>query len=176
MKFLIPFSLLVGVGSHLPWRSAPVVAAAPSGLSYVIDQVSGSFVDVPPPAAVQSRSLPLWFGGTIWAAGFAVVILSWWRRWWSLRSALRAASPSRWRFDMPVLTSASFPEPGVYGITDFLLLPAGIIDQLTPEQLEAIVAHELCHVRRRDNLATTFTWQSRPFSGFIRWRGGSAHG
>jgi bla regulator protein BlaR1 len=35
-----------------------------------------------------------------------------------------------------------------------LLLPAGITDRLTPPQLKAIVAHELCHVRRRDNLAT----------------------
>jgi uncharacterized protein (TIGR03435 family) len=35
-----------------------------------------------------------------------------------------------------------------------LLLPAGITDRLTPAQLDAIVAHELCHVRRRDNLAT----------------------
>jgi hypothetical protein len=35
-----------------------------------------------------------------------------------------------------------------------LLLPTGITDRLTPAQLEAIVAHEMCHVRRRDNLAT----------------------
>ena len=34
-----------------------------------------------------------------------------------------------------------------------LLLPQGITDRLAPAQLEAILAHELCHVRRRDNLA-----------------------
>ncbi len=33
-----------------------------------------------------------------------------------------------------------------------LLLPAGIAERLTPPQLEAVLAHELCHVRRRDNL------------------------
>jgi bla regulator protein BlaR1 len=33
-----------------------------------------------------------------------------------------------------------------------LLLPAGIAERLTPFQLEAVLAHELCHVRRRDNL------------------------
>jgi uncharacterized protein (TIGR03435 family) len=33
------------------------------------------------------------------------------------------------------------------------LLPEGITERLTPEQLAAIVAHELCHVSRRDNLA-----------------------
>ena len=30
--------------------------------------------------------------------------------------------------------------------------PEGIIERLTPSQLEAVLAHESCHVRRRDNL------------------------
>jgi len=33
-----------------------------------------------------------------------------------------------------------------------LLLPEGIMERLTAEQLESVLAHELCHVRRRDNL------------------------
>jgi hypothetical protein len=41
----------------------------------------------------------------------------------------------------------------VFGIRrPVFLLPAGILDHLTPPQWKAIVAHELCHVRRRDNL------------------------
>src|SRR5207249_900085 len=36
-----------------------------------------------------------------------------------------------------------------------LLVPAGIEDHLTPPQLEAVLAHEMCHVRRRDNLTAT---------------------
>ena len=39
------------------------------------------------------------------------------------------------------------------GAAPFLLLPAGITERLTPLQLEAVLAHELCHVRRRDNLS-----------------------
>ena len=35
-----------------------------------------------------------------------------------------------------------------------LLLPNGIMDCLTAREMESIVAHELCHVRRRDNLLT----------------------
>ncbi len=35
-----------------------------------------------------------------------------------------------------------------------LLLPDGIGDRLAPAELQAILAHELCHIRRRDNLAT----------------------
>ncbi len=33
-----------------------------------------------------------------------------------------------------------------------LLMPAGIEQHLTPAQLETVVAHEVCHVRRQDNL------------------------
>jgi uncharacterized protein (TIGR03435 family) len=46
-------------------------------------------------------------------------------------------------------------EPGVVGVVrPVLLLPEGIADCLTPRQLEAVLAHELCHVRRRDNLTS----------------------
>src|SRR5439155_652733 len=44
-------------------------------------------------------------------------------------------------------------EPGVVGFRrHILLLPAGITENLTASQLDAVLAHELCHMRRRDNL------------------------
>ena len=44
-------------------------------------------------------------------------------------------------------------EPGVFGIfRPVLLVPEGITDRLTPAQWKTILTHELCHVRRRDNL------------------------
>ena len=44
-------------------------------------------------------------------------------------------------------------EPGIFGIfRPVLLLPEGLSSQLPREQFEAILAHELCHVRYRDNL------------------------
>jgi len=53
--------------------------------------------------------------------------------------------------------SESALEPGVLGIFHpVLLLPKGISDQLSDAQLEAILTHELCHVRRSDNLAAGF--------------------
>jgi uncharacterized protein (TIGR03435 family) len=54
-----------------------------------------------------------------------------------------------------VLSSPARLEPGVFGVfRPFLLLPDCLSEHLTPEQFKAIVAHELCHVRRRDNLSS----------------------
>jgi len=52
------------------------------------------------------------------------------------------------------MSSPALIEPGIFGIfRPVLLLPEGIADRLTPAQLQSILAHELCHVKRRDNLA-----------------------
>ena len=43
-------------------------------------------------------------------------------------------------------------EPGVVGLwRPVILVPSGIEDDLTPRQLAAVLTHELCHIRRRDN-------------------------
>jgi len=52
------------------------------------------------------------------------------------------------------MSSPAIFEPGVFGLfRPALLVPENLVHQLTPQQLDAILAHELCHVRRRDNLA-----------------------
>src|SRR5204863_9110273 len=52
-----------------------------------------------------------------------------------------------------MLLSRTCLEPGVFGITrPVLLWPEGISERLEDAHLEAILAHELWHVRRRDNL------------------------
>jgi uncharacterized protein (TIGR03435 family) len=44
-------------------------------------------------------------------------------------------------------------EPGIFGLfRPVLVWPAGISERLDDAHLEAILAHEVCHVRRRDNL------------------------
>src|SRR5206468_10981065 len=53
-----------------------------------------------------------------------------------------------------VMVSADLMEPAVLGIwRSVLLIPQDVFDRLTAAEQRAIVAHELCHVRRRDNLA-----------------------
>jgi beta-lactamase regulating signal transducer with metallopeptidase domain len=159
VKFLIPFSILVDVGSHFGWHMEPAITQ--SLVPVLIEQVSQPFtlpVPLPttPAAAPPSpASLVPAILCAVWAIGFATLVFSWWLRWRRLRAALRTASPLLLPIDMEVASSPAFAEPGVFGIRrPVLLLPAGITSHLTPPQLEAILAHELCHVRRRDNLAT----------------------
>jgi uncharacterized protein (TIGR03435 family) len=159
VKFLIPFSLLVDVGSHWGRHTAPTITLPV--LSYVMERANQPF-SLPAPlataTAAPANSFVNWVPAvlsTVWAIGFATLIWSWWRRWRGLRTALRTAWPIDLQIGMEAKMSSAFAEPGVFGVRrPTLLLPAGISDRLTPPQLKAIVAHELCHIRRRDNLAT----------------------
>ena len=150
VKFLIPFSLLIAAGSHFGARTTVVIAAP--ALSSLNEQLAEP-VTTSIPLAESANRLPAALAA-VWIIGFALVVTNWCRRWRNLRAAIRGAGA----FALPnieALTSPAFPEPGVYGIfKPILLLPTGITDQLTPAQLKSILDHELCHIRRRDNLAT----------------------
>jgi bla regulator protein blaR1 len=161
LKFLVPFSLLIALGSHVPWRAAQAPAAA--SVSIALDQVSQPFApgaDSSPvvmTAAARTSIVPaiVW---TLWACGFLGVAVSWLIRWRRINAAVRAGSPVSMDMvnlgiPMGAISSPAFIEPGIFGVfRPILLLPEGITERLTPEQWNAIVAHELCHVRRRDNL------------------------
>jgi bla regulator protein BlaR1 len=161
-KFLIPFSLLVFVGSQFA-RHTPI-APAHSGVPLVIAQVEqvnepfGAEVSprtMPTPHPSRSASFLLPIVLALWAAGFGVLAFSWWRQWRRMNAAFRRASPVPLAIRIPVRSSPSFIEPGVFGVfRPVLLLPDGIAAELAPAELQAVLAHELCHVRRRDNLAT----------------------
>jgi bla regulator protein BlaR1 len=154
-KFLIPLSALIALGEHIPWRPAPETTQ--SNVATMIGNVSQPFT-VP---AISSRrvAMPLtsdrllevlWVG---WAFGFLGISRAWWIRWHRIRDAARSGSLLQLEIPMRAISSPMLVEPAVFGILrPVLLLPEGIFDRLTPAQLEAIVAHELCHVRRRDNL------------------------
>jgi bla regulator protein BlaR1 len=160
MKFLIPFSLLVSIGSQFEWRTAPTIAQHQFS---VVDQVAQPFASaVPPPLLrdvppVPSRVPTVLF--CVWFCGFAIAAFLWFRGWRRIRAAVRAASPLSQ--DLPIaplpiqgMCSQVLMEPTVFGILrPVLLLPQGIMDRLTPDQLKAILIHELSHVRRRDNLS-----------------------
>jgi len=90
----------------------------------------------------------------VWLAGIAVLACRWWMRWRRVARIVREATPLPPRAGVKLVTSPHSLEPGVFGVfRPVLVLPAGIAGRLGGRQLDAIVAHELCHVRRRDNLA-----------------------
>jgi hypothetical protein len=55
---------------------------------------------------------------------------------------------------MPVLASSWMREPGLVGLwRPVLVIPESLPEHLSQPELEALVAHEACHLRRRDNLS-----------------------
>ena len=74
-------------------------------------------------------------------------------QWLWLSAIVKTSSPLDIDASIPVRETTSTLEPGIFGIfSPTLLMPAGIASHLAPAQLDAILAHELCHWRRRDNL------------------------
>lgn len=177
MKFLIPFSLLVGFGSRLSWQRHPT--ASVSSLYFAIEEVSQPFTQsarrVPTiaTAAVSSglsHLLP-WIS-LVWLCGFFAVLFLWTVRWFRISSTMKSATLLHkgrevgmlrrlerlggLRKPIVFLLSRASLEPGIFGIArPALIWPEGISRHLEDPQLEAVLAHEVWHVRRRDNLAAT---------------------
>jgi uncharacterized protein (TIGR03435 family) len=158
LKFLVPFSLLMSLGSHLEGAlAAQNIAArmAAPAVSFTMVEISQPFSGAFPLAlaTVGARDwVPIAILG-VWACGFAAIVPIRLRDWLRIRAAVRASTPVELSAAVDVRSSPGLLEPGVVGLLrPVLLLPAGIAERLTPPQLEAVLAHELCHIRRRDNL------------------------
>jgi bla regulator protein blaR1 len=154
LKFLVPFAVLVSLGSQVEWRTAPT---AVSSRMLAVERLSDPFADLAPPqpldfAPRKSSWLPAILSG-VWLCGFAANMTAWFRRWRHVRAAVRAAAPIAVGWPIRAVSSPAQLEPGVFGaFRPLLLLPDGIEERLTPAQFDAVVQHELCHVRRWDNL------------------------
>jgi bla regulator protein blaR1 len=174
LKFLIPFSLLVGIGAHLAWSPGP--AGTNAGLYFAMEEVSQPFTQ-----PTSSRGLPSIDSHSLvhllplilvalWLFGFVVVVSVWCLRWRQMTAAMREAVPlqegrevealrrvermARMPSRIEMLLSSASLEPGIFGIArPVLVWPEGISEHLEDVHLEAILAHEVWHVRRRDNLA-----------------------
>jgi bla regulator protein BlaR1 len=195
LKFLVPFSLLTALGSRLPWSQG---SGADSGLSFVIEAVSQPFTqkaispDAPPTAfASLMHFLPAILAAA-WLCGFTVVLLVWFARWLRVSVDIKNALPLRegrevealrrlekaggLRRKIEIFLSRASLEPGILGIVrPVLVWPQGISDRLEDPHLEAVLAHEVWHVRRNDNLAAAIHMVVEAFFWFhplVWWLGG----
>jgi RND family efflux transporter MFP subunit len=156
LKFLIPFAPLMSLGSTV-WKASAAPRIAPDffgPISRGMMQAARPFADMSLPSATGDTTG--WLAITvlaIWAAGSGAIVLMRLRDWLGVRAAVRAGTPIDIGASVEVRSSPDLLEPGVIGFFRcVLLLPEGILERLTPPQLKAIVAHELSHIRRRDNL------------------------
>jgi bla regulator protein blaR1 len=155
VKFLIPFSLLVTIGNKSAWHSSPLITQP--RFAEAINQIGQPFAifteaPIAMPPSHASNALPIILLA-IWICGGIVVLIFWLRSVQQIRAIKRTASPLRLNLPIPVMSSPARMEPGVFGIFNpVLILPDGITDRLTPAQLNSVITHELCHVRRKDNL------------------------
>jgi beta-lactamase regulating signal transducer with metallopeptidase domain len=191
-KFLIPFSLLVGIGTHVTW---PHTRAASRTAVYVaMEQASLPFAEpivMQPPTTLtpeiksvepaihptERASLVHLLPGVLaatWLIGFMVVLVRWRIRWRRVSAAVREGELMRTGREVEILrrleqieiggirrpiemvvTRGSI-EPGIFGfVQPILMWPHGISERLDDAHVEAVLAHEVWHVRRGDNLAAT---------------------
>jgi beta-lactamase regulating signal transducer with metallopeptidase domain len=175
VKFIVPFAPLVAVGRQFGWRTSVTVVQP---VTVLLDTMSRPFSR--PSTVIATTAfpatgsydvaavLPLLLLG-IWLSGSVVILLTWYMGWRRLTNVVRNASPIRHGHELEILrrlearagirtpttlvSSNTSLEPGVFGLMKPVLLwPRGIAERLTADQIEALLAHEVCHVRRRDNL------------------------
>jgi bla regulator protein blaR1 len=175
LKFLVPISPLVATGGLLGASlSVATTTGAATAVRWLDDSLPAWTVAtvagwMTPDLTASASFLPAPALFWIWVAG-AVVVMGWrWTEWSAVRRLTRSAVPldqgreaaalARIRASSPAATEVrllltrSRVEPAVVGIVrPVLLWPAGLTPRLTDRQLDAILAHELCHVQRRDNL------------------------
>ncbi len=138
-------------------------ALAHAGMLTVVATDSVVLPDVPWTETLRPWLLPAWCCGVLLLSARTVVA-------WGVTQRMTRrdthAPPAPWqealaralgrvRLARPVrmLASARVDVPMVIGLwRPLILVPAGAIAGLTPAQLEAVLAHELAHIRRHDYL------------------------
>ena len=162
LKFLVPFALLSIAGSHIrAWAppsslegigaSTPASYAAQSFRQLSVDPLAG----LASPAGEPSINRTTLYQGiaVVWLSGVVCVALIRLRGWRRIRLLVRASVSTDIAAPVETRASPGLMEPGVVGWRrPLLLLPQGIAERLSSSEMNAILAHELCHVRRHDNL------------------------
>jgi uncharacterized protein (TIGR03435 family) len=142
--------------------TAAISAAAPSAAGNV-PALSGADVYLAVPAAFLPWVVAVWLTG---AVAFWLRLFGGWILAERLRSRLVRPAPRQWQqaldrlkgriqVSRPVrlLMSSLVEAPAVVGwLRPVVLVPVGALAGLPPEQIEALLLHELAHIRRHDYL------------------------
>ena len=176
VRFVIPQALVSYVADHLGFHPG-----LDSGLGMRLQQVSDTMVQVVRPSILANQHSAAFAPPTaehpevyciltlIWIAGCAFFLGRWWFRQYPFARSLRMEAKEVGSELLPMLESLKDKlgirrqarmrivwrgsEPGVYGIwRPVLVLPEEMPRQLGPAEVEAVLAHELVHIARRDNL------------------------
>jgi bla regulator protein blaR1 len=154
LKFLVPFALLASLGTMIPRPTrTPASAVAPVFRDTLV-QIAEPFSptsDATVPAHAPVAWVPTAIG-VMWALGFLAIVLTRCRSWAAVRAALRSGVHIELPIPVRALITPGAEEPGIVGfLRPVLVLPAQLLEHLNARQLSAILTHEMCHVRRRDN-------------------------
>jgi len=171
MALMPPLTLLAARASKA--EVVPPITTAPANVGAVrAASEPASGVAAWPAPSLRARIASALPGiVALWGAGVLVLSIRYLGGWRIVRRMDQSARPlldadvssrlarllRRMRVTRPVrlLESAMVEVPTVVGwLRPAILLPAATIAGLSPEQLEAILAHELAHVRRHDYLAS----------------------
>jgi bla regulator protein blaR1 len=153
IKFLIPISFLISLGGAIPWNTAPQLVAKASQAVVLMDAVSQPFTwSVAHQPVERSPSTTEGILLAIWLCGFIGIGVSWYVRWRRIRAVVKAGSVVQLDLPVETIVCQGSVEPGVFGVfRPVLMLLYGLSERLTPTHLDAVIAHELCHLRHRDN-------------------------
>jgi uncharacterized protein (TIGR03435 family) len=168
LKFLLPFSLLLGIGDLIPGpRKIPI---RNDQLAYSVTTTmmhplrsQDSFLREDKPSTTSGFDALYAAAAAVWLCGTLYVLSVWSIRWRRLRKTLNGSVPVEEGREyealrsiggiIPLHSSRTTREPGVYGIfRPVLMWPEGLSNRLDEEDLTAIMLHEVTHVRHRDNL------------------------
>jgi beta-lactamase regulating signal transducer with metallopeptidase domain len=153
VKFLVPFAALAALGGWLlPRPAAPPVMLqgfAPAAEPFVMPMAQTHVLAVPAAVPFDWSLLLL----AVWGLGTFAIVLHWLSRWLRLGAVLSQAGVATSIDGVAVRIAPGPLEPGLFGIwKPVILLPQNIEDKLSPGELGAVLAHEACHMRHRDNL------------------------
>jgi len=154
LKFLVPFSLLAALGSHVGWGTPEHAVATYFSTAQAI---AAPLSEGAPTQMITYLSTPTDEIGNwsiaAWIVGSVALGARWLLRWNAARVVVKRATPAPLDAPFRVRSTPIRVEPGVFGIfRPTLLLPASIFESLPPAHLQALLAHEAAHVKRHDNL------------------------